>query len=130
LLRFRDALTRTNLFPSDAGIEHLAAVLRLFQAHSHVQYAGKGRLRAGITLLRTAGDTESLPGPCRNPTWGWSSLGRVDLHIVPGEHLSMLSPPHVHVLGEKLSECLAQSRSKAAAVGTLEWSHLCQPLSS
>ncbi|HEX6544806.1 MAG TPA: amino acid adenylation domain-containing protein, partial [Bryobacteraceae bacterium] len=119
LVRFRDALTGAELFPREAGVEHLEAVLQLFQAHSQVRYTAKGGINAGITLLRTDGNTEELPVPCRNATWGWSSLGRVDLHIVPGEHLSMLRPPHVEALGAKLSECLAQSRSKAAFAGAV-----------
>jgi thioesterase domain-containing protein len=119
LLRFRDALTGAELFPRDAGLEHLEAVVQLFQAHSQVRYIAKGGIKTGITLLRTDGNTEALPVPCRNATWGWSSLGRVDLHIVPGEHLSMLRPPHVEALGVKLSECLAQSRSKVAVAGAV-----------
>jgi amino acid adenylation domain-containing protein len=119
LLRFRDALTGAELFPRDAGLEHLEAVVQLFQAHSQVRYIAKGGIKTGITLLRTDGNTEALPVPCRNATWGWSSLGRVDLHIVPGEHLSMLRPPHVEALGVKLSECLTQSRSKVAVAGAV-----------
>src|SRR6185312_13465908 len=48
LLRFRDALTGAELFPREAGVEHLEAVLQLFQAHSQVKYAAKGGVKAGI----------------------------------------------------------------------------------
>ena len=42
------------------------------------------------------------------PRGGWGKLitGELDVHIVPGNHISLLEEPHVQVLGEKLRACL------------------------
>jgi surfactin family lipopeptide synthetase C len=47
------------------------------------------------------------------PTWGWSQYaeGSVDIQVVPGDHHKMMSLPNVHVLAEKLTECLDKAQS-------------------
>jgi thioesterase domain-containing protein/SAM-dependent methyltransferase/acyl carrier protein len=44
----------------------------------------------------------------RDPTMGWGTLaaGGVDVHDLPGDHLTVLRQPHVRVLAEKLRACL------------------------
>ena len=46
-------------------------------------------------------------GLSHDPTLGWDSVAR-NLRIVdvPGDHVSMFSPPHVDVLASKLAELL------------------------
>jgi thioesterase domain-containing protein len=110
LHKFRDGLVRVELFPREAGIDHLRNVLELFKAHSQVQYKiGGSDLRVPITLFRThtvPGHLTSLAG---DPSWGWEALGKVNIHHVPGEHLTVLRPPHVKVLAAKLGACLAEA---------------------
>ncbi|HEX2242874.1 MAG TPA: hypothetical protein VHK27_06405, partial [Gammaproteobacteria bacterium] len=40
--------------------------------------------------------------------WGWDqfSEGPVEVHVVPGDHLTMMTEPHVQVLAERLKACL------------------------
>ena len=40
--------------------------------------------------------------------WGWGQYaeGLVDIHIVPGDHHTMMRQPYVKVLAEKLETCL------------------------
>lgn len=57
---------------------------------------------------------------------GWSDLasGGVDIRIVPGSHSTMLTDPHVRVIAEHLTACLAESAarttSSTAALATAE----------
>ena len=53
----------------------------------------------------------------------WSNVARdgFEVHVVPGNHMSMVEPPHVTVLAEKLSICLnraseAQSQTRKETV--------------
>jgi hypothetical protein len=39
----------------------------------------------------------------------WAAEG-VDVHVVPGNHASMVYKPHVEVLAQKLTFCLSQVR--------------------
>ncbi|OLD55650.1 MAG: hypothetical protein AUI64_03230 [Acidobacteria bacterium 13_1_40CM_2_64_6] len=57
---------------------------------------------------------------------GWSDLaaGGVDIRSVPGSHSTMLTDPHVRVIAEHLTACLAESAartvSSTAAIATAE----------
>jgi thioesterase domain-containing protein len=41
--------------------------------------------------------------------WGKWAQGGVEVHEVPGEHLTLLREPHVQVLAAKLQDCLARA---------------------
>jgi amino acid adenylation domain-containing protein/non-ribosomal peptide synthase protein (TIGR01720 family) len=42
------------------------------------------------------------------PTLGWNQLSseKVEIHDIPGEHLTLLNEPHVQILAEHLKQCL------------------------
>jgi thioesterase domain-containing protein len=52
------------------------------------------------------GDGDAMPA--RDPFKGWRKLatGGIDLHLVPGDHFSMMREPHVSVLAEQLRLCI------------------------
>ncbi|MBE9214686.1 hypothetical protein IQ247_18775 [Plectonema cf. radiosum LEGE 06105] len=72
-------------------------------------------LAADIYPLRIAlfqakeDDTEDTFIPT-DITWGWNKVTSqpVEIHIVPGNHHTMLNTPHVQVLAEKLKVCINQ----------------------
>jgi amino acid adenylation domain-containing protein len=67
-----------------------------------------------MTLLRTEDQNRGdAVGFEYDPQYGWGDkiAGGIDMHYVPGSHLSMLEEPYVRVLAEKLQACL----NKAAA---------------
>ncbi|MGH2367259.1 MAG: thioesterase domain-containing protein, partial [Chloroflexota bacterium] len=62
-----------------------------------------------VTLLKTS------QGPKQretDPTWGWSKLARggVEVHDIPGAHMTLLQPPHVETVAATLSACLDRAR--------------------
>jgi thioesterase domain-containing protein/acyl carrier protein len=61
-----------------------------------------GRVTLFRAAIRSAGEGD-------DPLFGWGHLaaGGVDVHDVPGSHVTMLNEPHVDRLAEKLSACLA-----------------------
>jgi thioesterase domain-containing protein len=63
-----------------------------------------------ITLLRTSNQSNIAH---QDPTLGWSNLvaGKVEVHWVPGNHLTMLKNPHVQVLSEQLRACIENVRT-------------------
>lgn len=58
-----------------------------------------------ITLFKAA----EQPDPLKHePTLNWSALtSDIQLHQVPGNHLSFLKQPHVQVLAQQLGKCLS-----------------------
>ncbi len=69
-----------------------------------------------ITLMRAA-DIEETAGTRRNPTLGWETLagGGLEIHDVPGGHISMFEEPNVRTLSEKL-KVLLPSASAAPVI--------------
>ena len=63
-----------------------------------------------ITLMRAA-DIEETAATRRNPTLGWEKLagGGLEIHDVPGGHISMFEEPNVRTLAEKLKVLLPSS---------------------
>ena len=45
-----------------------------------------------------------------DPTWGWSRFSQkpLELHVIPGDHYTMMIEPNVQILAEKLKACLDQ----------------------
>jgi amino acid adenylation domain-containing protein len=110
---FKQALSGAGLFPGDAGTDYLRNVLNLFKAHSQIRYnLPRKPLPVRIALLRTSQDPAGLAANA-GPSWGWSDVADVDVHIVPGEHLSALRPPHVRVLADRFAASLAEARRVA-----------------
>ncbi len=108
LKHFQQALVKENLFPADADTSHLRNVLALFKAHSQVRYCPPREvLAAQITLFRTSAAPAHLPAIAGDEGWGWGAHGKVEVHLVPGEHLTVLRAPHVETLAQKLSASLA-----------------------
>ncbi|MCP6762150.1 MAG: amino acid adenylation domain-containing protein [Fischerella sp. CENA71] len=51
---------------------------------------------------------EGLAVESEEPTLGWKNLakGGVDIHWIPGDHLTLISKPNVEILAQKLRHCL------------------------
>jgi thioesterase domain-containing protein len=70
------------------------------------QYAGR------VVLLNSV---DRPPEYRRDPTTGWArcATGPIDVHVVPGDHLSIMHPPHVQVLAEAILPYLSLPRGDA-----------------
>jgi thioesterase domain-containing protein len=106
-------LQRANVLPPAADLElvrrHVAVQTATTQAIAAYQprpYRGR------ITLFRSSSTEPENPlfaGAFERPDYGWADLTggeAVDVHRVPGDHITMLVEPHVPVLAEALSTAL------------------------
>jgi myxalamid-type polyketide synthase MxaB len=66
-----------------------------------------------ITLLRAkeVGHLDFLPDPAttqKDPTWGWQQVSTqaIQLHLVPGNHFTMVKEPYVQVLAQQIKTAL------------------------
>ena len=50
--------------------------------------------------------------------WGWQKYAKdlVDVHLVAGDHFTMMAKPHVAVLAEELKSCIEQVQSNLQAI--------------
>ncbi|MCX6046238.1 MAG: amino acid adenylation domain-containing protein, partial [Chloroflexi bacterium] len=120
-------LTQVNLFPAEAGLEQLQRLLDIFKAHSQVRYTiPVPAAPIPLALFRT--QTEFTPQPNSeaafiemaaandDTAWGWDTYGPTAVHILPGDHLSILNEPHVHELAARVGTELAQANQRVAAL--------------
>jgi len=100
-----------NLMPEESRLRMLdeltiLPMLRVFYANSRAASSYVPKAYANrITLFRT---TKLFGKAEQDSTLGWSELAaeRVEVHQVPGNHLTMLRKPHVQVLAKQLRECV------------------------
>jgi thioesterase domain-containing protein len=50
--------------------------------------------------------------------WSEVAEGGLEVHVVPGNHITMMEPPNVEVVAAKLSKCLEKSRPSASDLRT------------
>ncbi|OWY69320.1 non-ribosomal peptide synthetase [cyanobacterium TDX16] len=103
--------TISHLLPRSAVVRMLDELtihrlMKIFSANSRatLKYTPRPYPQA-IALFRTT----ELQKKSHDPTLGWSQLSRsgVQVHYIPGNHLTMLQKPHVRVLAEHLRRYLA-----------------------
>ncbi|MFP2926702.1 SDR family oxidoreductase [Pyxidicoccus sp. 3LG] len=88
----------------------MVPMFRLFLLHVRETYAYQPRAYDGrVTLLKC---TRLGGRNKKDPTLGWGLLaaGGVDVHELPGEHLTLLRQPHVRTLADRLRQSLDEAQ--------------------
>ncbi|RCJ26208.1 non-ribosomal peptide synthetase [Nostoc minutum NIES-26] len=116
-------LKMVNMLPPHAEITQLKNMVQALKANSLslINYVPQQIYPGRITLLR-ASETppERLASKfseiSQDSTWGWSEYSSkpVDIHFVPGNHITMMAEPHVQVLAEQLKVCFQQAQANMA----------------
>ncbi|MHC5821500.1 MAG: non-ribosomal peptide synthetase, partial [Nostoc sp.] len=116
-------LKMVNMLPPNAEITQIKNMVQALKANSLslINYVPQQIYPGRITLLR-ASETppERLASKfseiSQDSTWGWSeySCEPVDIHFVPGNHITMMAEPHVQVLAERLKACIQQAQANMA----------------
>jgi thioesterase domain-containing protein len=109
LARLGAAAEAAGILPQGLGPTWIGRAGRVYEAHLRAFISYRPRpLDAPIVLVRP----EQLPGPLsarfeEDPTGGLAALARrVAVRRAPGDHFSMLRPPHVDRLAEIVGEAL------------------------
>jgi amino acid adenylation domain-containing protein len=89
---------------------NIRPMLRIYQANSQATLSYVPQVYPNsITLLKTSVQSSMAD---QDSSLGWSQLagGKVEIHQVPGNHLTMLRKPHVKILANQLKVCIEQAR--------------------
>ncbi|MHC5744027.1 MAG: amino acid adenylation domain-containing protein [Nostoc sp.] len=115
-----ERLKNADILPPDDEITQLNNMVQLLKANAVVNYVPKKIYPTKITLLRAKenvvkvdeSNSEVLSEILQNLHWGWSKFSAepVDVHFVPGNHVTMMNLPHVQVLAEKLKACIEKAQ--------------------
>ena len=111
------------LFSQGAPVAELQALLTVYRAagQAHEGHVVEDPLRAPIHLLRASdrGGAEAFQD--QRPAWGWGECTRAGVVVgdVAGTHITMLAPPQVAALAERLGAVLTagEGAQNAQAVG-------------
>ncbi|RCJ32144.1 non-ribosomal peptide synthetase [Nostoc punctiforme NIES-2108] len=116
LERLKDA----DILPPDDEIMQLNNMVQLLKANAVVNYVPQEIYPTKITLFRAKenvvkvdeSNSEVLSDILQDLHWGWSKFSAepVNVHFVPGNHVTMMNLPHVQVLAEKLKACIEKAQ--------------------
>ncbi|MEJ6479893.1 amino acid adenylation domain-containing protein [Nostoc punctiforme UO1] len=115
-----ERLKNADILPPDDEIMQLNNMVRQLKANAVVNYVPKEIYPTKITLFRAKenvvkvdeSNSEVLSEILQDLHWGWSKFSAepVNVHFVPGNHVTMMNLPHVQVLAEKLKACIEQAQ--------------------
>jgi acyl transferase domain-containing protein/thioesterase domain-containing protein len=89
-----------------AGADGLWAMVRVYVANGRAAIAYRPKpWRGSVTLLRTA---TSGTGADATEDWGWSWLAEGDVRVfrIPGNHMTLLQPPHLETVAGVIAATL------------------------
>src|SRR5581483_5505843 len=119
-----EKLKEFGLWTPDVGIDQARYIMRTIAMNIHVLQAYIPQTYPGhLTLFRAKeGITEAEPGQgqdaiprYRTLVRGWETVvtGGIDVHVVSGNHSSMLDEPHVRVLASLLKDCINKACARS-----------------
>ena len=113
---FKQQLEIFDILPPQTNIKLVRGLLQVFRTQSQINYLPHNTSRTPITLFRAQEVNSEFKNSSHlfwDPAWGWNQFsdGEVEIHTVPGSHLSMMNKPHVEVLAQKLRKSLEQAQT-------------------
>ncbi|MBN3924182.1 non-ribosomal peptide synthetase [Nostoc sp. NMS4] len=105
-----------NIIPEESKLRLLSELairpmLRVFYANSQavLNYVPKAYPKR-INLFRTNVQSSIAK---EDPSMGWDQLtvGRTEIHHIPGNHLTMLRKPHIQILAAQLRACIEKAQN-------------------
>ncbi|BAT53523.1 amino acid adenylation domain-containing protein [Nostoc sp. NIES-3756] len=115
-----------NMLPPNAEITQLKNIVQALKANSLslINYVPQHTYPGRITLIRASEIplermNSKLSEISRNSAMGWEeySCEPVDVHFVPGNHVTMMAEPHVQVLSKRLKGCIQQALGRQGGSG-------------
>lgn len=94
------------VLPPDAGMEEISRLLNVFKANMNALKSYRPKAYSDrITLFRAETSSRNL---LADNTSGWGDLtdDPIEVHLIPGNHYTMVARPNVQILAEKLDLCL------------------------
>ncbi|NOJ92531.1 non-ribosomal peptide synthetase [Corallococcus coralloides] len=107
ITRFMELARKHGAYPPDEPDARIEHILALYRAASDSAYVPAERFRGPITFLRAI-DSKF----CETVTEGWEDLTTqpLRLRMVPGNHVSLLTEPHVREVANELRAAIAEAR--------------------
>ncbi|MCG6137936.1 MAG: amino acid adenylation domain-containing protein [Nostoc sp. LLA-1] len=111
----KEQLQTLGLLPLEVRTEQIMGLVEVFKAQLQVRYvAPKDVYRTKIALFRAQEIHQDSTAVLNEPAYDWDlfSDGPVDVYSIPGNHISMMTEPHVQNLAERLKACIERIQEK------------------
>ena len=113
---FKQQLEIVGVLPPQADIKLVRGLLQVYRTQCQIDYVPHNTYGTSITLFRAQegnSEQENSDHLSYDPAWGWNQFSdsEVEIHTVPGTHISMMTEPHVKILAEKLQKSLEQAQT-------------------
>lgn len=109
---FFDLFKTHGIIPATTVVDDFRGFLDTMLLHNRIALAHRPQVYAGKLLVLRAADAMRIgPRGERAPDLGWQQYSEQPVQIVdvPGDHVSMMRPPHVDVLAARLAACLTHT---------------------
>jgi len=111
MLHFLERLKHAGLLRSEATLAQLRRLVDVFKTNSRAWSVYEPQAdRARLTLFKAQERPAAESGADESLDWGALSPEPVEVHVVPGDHISMLAEPHVRALAQRLQACLERAQ--------------------
>ncbi|MBG1269913.1 non-ribosomal peptide synthetase, partial [Nostoc sp. WHI] len=116
----QERMQAVNLLPPDIGTKQLRGLVEVYKTHIQIVYQPKEVYANKITCFfssdmsdESSESSETSEG-LEDSRLGWDKFSdkSLDIHIVPGSHLTMMSEPHVQILAERLRTSIQQAHKQ------------------
>ena len=112
----RDRLQMAEVLPPETGTKQVRGLVQVWKANYQTHYVPQEVVfPTRITLFQASKvNPEEAIGDdqpseiLRDAAWGWGQFSEepVEVHVIPGDHLTMMTEPYVQVLAERLKAYL------------------------
>ena len=124
--RFSKALINSGILPADADRQEVRGLASVYRSQAQMRYEpAAGFPRVPVALVRAevalADFVDGIPDAMKHdPTWGWREYADGDVHLeaVPGDHLTMMTPPQCRAVAAALHRILSSRDTAGAAART------------
>lgn len=101
---FLEQFKTQDLFSPDTPLAQIQGLLNVNKVHSQITYQPQQPEPVPIAVFRAV--EQQI---CPDPLMGWSSFAnQIAAYEIPGDHITMLTPPYVQTLAQQLKSCLDQ----------------------
>nr|WP_129677795.1 non-ribosomal peptide synthetase [Candidatus Chloroploca sp. Khr17] len=120
LVYFKVELERLGLLPEGSSLSQARGWVEVFKCNQQTTYAPGPVTPVPLTLFRAEAalahvpDSDHRVGRPDDPTLGWAAFTATQVEVVPvpGDHLTMMSRPHVEALALRLREHLQRIKKR------------------
>jgi len=101
-----ESLKRARILPPEPGVEQVEVLLEVFKTNLLASYRYVAKPSPLSVIMFTA--AESLVNPSGSAAKGWNKVaqGGAKVHVVPGNHYSLLKEPNLGTLAKLLTHYL------------------------